>query len=66
MRMIARAISAAGLVLMLAVSSAAREQPLAVVAAENVYGGIARQIGGPLIDVVSLIDRPNQDPHFYE
>jgi zinc/manganese transport system substrate-binding protein len=66
MRTIARAISAAGLVLMLAFGSAAHEQPLTVVAAENVYGDIARQIGGPLVDVVSLINKPNQDPHFFE
>ncbi|MBZ6475319.1 metal ABC transporter solute-binding protein, Zn/Mn family [Streptomyces griseocarneus] len=37
-----------------------------VVASTNVYGDIARQVGGDKADVVSLIDDPAQDPHSYE
>ena len=40
--------------------------PIAVVAAENFYGDIARQIGGDRIAVVSIISNPDQDPHLFE
>ncbi|HQT46993.1 MAG TPA: zinc ABC transporter substrate-binding protein [Acidocella sp.] len=38
---------------------------ISVVAAENVYGDIARQIGGAGIDVTSILSNPNQDPHLF-
>jgi ABC-type Zn uptake system ZnuABC Zn-binding protein ZnuA len=34
-----------------------------IVAAENFYGGIARQVAGNLAEVTSLLSNPNQDPH---
>lgn len=37
-----------------------------VVAAENFWGSIARQIGGAHADVTSIIVEPAQDPHSYE
>ena len=37
-----------------------------VVAAENVYGDIAAQIGGRHVSVVSLLSSPGADPHLYE
>lgn len=37
-----------------------------VVASTNVYGDIAAQIGGDLVDVTSIIDDPSQDPHSFE
>jgi zinc/manganese transport system substrate-binding protein len=37
-----------------------------VVAAENVYGDIAQQIGGPRVSVTSILSDPNADPHLYE
>ncbi len=37
-----------------------------VVASTNVYGDIARQIGGDLVSVTSIIDDPSADPHSYE
>ncbi|MGW6546349.1 metal ABC transporter solute-binding protein, Zn/Mn family [Streptomyces massasporeus] len=39
---------------------------VAVVASTNVYGDIARRIGGDRIDVTSVISDPDQDPHSYE
>jgi zinc/manganese transport system substrate-binding protein len=39
---------------------------VAVVAAENFWGSIARQIGGTHADVTSIIVNPAQDPHSYE
>jgi zinc/manganese transport system substrate-binding protein len=37
-----------------------------VVAAENVWGSIAAQLGGDRVAVTSIIDNPNADPHDYE
>jgi zinc/manganese transport system substrate-binding protein len=37
-----------------------------LVAAENFYGDIAHQIGGPQVEVVSVISNPDQDPHLFE
>ena len=37
-----------------------------VVAAENFYGDIAKQIGGSHVSVTSIISNPNVDPHEYE
>jgi zinc/manganese transport system substrate-binding protein len=39
---------------------------LGVVAAENFWGDIARQIGGDTVQVTSIISDPNADPHQYE
>jgi zinc/manganese transport system substrate-binding protein len=37
-----------------------------VVAAENVYGDIAQQIGGDHVAVTSILSDPNADPHLFE
>jgi zinc/manganese transport system substrate-binding protein len=37
-----------------------------VVAAENFWGNITSQIGGPEVRVTSLITNPNADPHLFE
>lgn len=37
-----------------------------VVAAENVYGDIARQIGGRHVSVTSVLTSPTADPHLFE
>jgi zinc/manganese transport system substrate-binding protein len=39
---------------------------LDVVAAENVYGNIASQIGGRYVSVTSILTDPNADPHLFE
>ncbi len=39
---------------------------LEVVAAENVYGNIAAQIGGARVAVTSFLTSPSADPHLYE
>ena len=61
------ALALAGLVV-LALPPAARaaEGKIAVVAAENFYGDIARQIGGDRVAVVSIMNNPDQDPHLFE
>ncbi len=42
------------------------EDRIAVVAAENFYGDIARQIGGERVSVISIMNNPDQDPHLFE
>lgn len=39
---------------------------IAVVAAENVWGSIAAQLGGERVSVTSIIASPDADPHDYE
>jgi zinc/manganese transport system substrate-binding protein len=39
---------------------------LDVVAAENVYGNIASQIGGPHVSVTSILTSPTADPHLFQ
>lgn len=43
-----------------------RADPIRIVAAENFYGDIARQIGGPDVAVTSILSNPDQDPHLFE
>lgn len=49
-----------------AVLARADGPPLTIVAAENFYGNVARQIGGQYVDVVSILSNPDQDPHLFE
>jgi zinc/manganese transport system substrate-binding protein len=61
-----RAAAPAVLLLSLCLASAHAADPLAVVAAENFYGDVAQQIGGPGVRVASILSNPNQDPHEFE
>lgn len=47
-------------------SGATDDGRIQVVASTNVYGQIAAEIGGDLVDVTSIIDSAAQDPHSYE
>ena len=40
--------------------------PVSIVAAENFYGDVAQQIGGPDVKVTSILSNPDQDPHLFE
>ncbi len=40
--------------------------PIDIVAAENFYGDVAQQIGGPDVKVTSILSNPDQDPHLFE
>jgi zinc/manganese transport system substrate-binding protein len=67
--MILRIILVIGTVLLLATacgSAGGSGSKLGVVAAENAYGDIVRQIGGPHVSVTSILTDPNADPHLYE
>jgi zinc/manganese transport system substrate-binding protein len=49
-----------------ALPARAADGKIAVVAAENFYGDIARQIGGDRVEVISILSNPDQDPHLFE
>jgi zinc/manganese transport system substrate-binding protein len=61
-----RKLIGSGLVALAIGISAAHAAPVNVVAAENVYGDIARQIGGADAAVTSILTNPSQDPHEFE
>ena len=42
------------------------EGPIPVVAAVNTWGSVVAEIGGPRVQVRSLVTDPNADPHEYE
>jgi zinc/manganese transport system substrate-binding protein len=50
---------------LVAASAGAQEKPN-IVAAENFYGDIARQIAGNDIAVTSILNNPDDDPHLFE
>lgn len=45
---------------------ASAQSPIRIVAAENFYGDLARQIGGIHVDITSILSSPNDDPHLFE
>jgi zinc/manganese transport system substrate-binding protein len=55
-----------GAALLIAPTLAWAGSPVAVLAAENFYGDVAQQIGGPDVNVTSILSNPNQDPHLFE
>ncbi|MGH6671269.1 MAG: metal ABC transporter solute-binding protein, Zn/Mn family [Xanthobacteraceae bacterium] len=58
----------AALILALAPALPARAAAgkIVVVAAENFYGDVARQIGGERVSVTSILNNPDEDPHLFE
>jgi zinc/manganese transport system substrate-binding protein len=46
--------------------AAAQAATVKILAAENFYGDVAEQIGGPEVDVASILTNPDQDPHLFE
>ena len=61
-----RAFAAAAAFVVLAKLPALAAEPVHVVAAENFYGDIAKQIGGSTVKVTSILSNPDQDPHLFE
>jgi zinc/manganese transport system substrate-binding protein len=66
MKTVARLAQAFGLFLAMTIGAAGQDAKLSVVAAENFYGDIVRQIGGDRVEVVSILSNPDQDPHLFE
>ena len=56
---------ATALVVLVSLPAVAAE-PIHIVAAENFYGDIAQQIGGPTVKVTSILSNPDTDPHLFE
>ena len=57
----------AGLALLLAAPAWSRAgQAVTIVAAENFYGDVARQLAGPDATVTSILGNPDDDPHAFE
>jgi len=52
--------------LVTAASLSAAAEPIKIVAAENFYGDVAKQIGGDAVEVASILTNPDQDPHLFE
>ena len=47
-------------------TAARAEDKSTIVAAENFYGDLARQIGGSNVTVTSILSNPDDDPHLFE
>ena len=65
MRIFALAAAAVALSVMAAPAKTSAET-ITIVAAENFYGDVARQIGGGDVRVISVLSNPDQDPHLFE
>jgi zinc/manganese transport system substrate-binding protein len=65
-RAIKRTAAAIGMIVSAAFGAAAGEADIGVVAAENFYGDVARQIGGGRVAVLSILSNPDLDPHLFE
>jgi zinc/manganese transport system substrate-binding protein len=53
-------------VLALGQGAYAQAAKIQVVAAENFYGDVVRQLGGDHVDVTSILSNPDEDPHLFE
>ena len=65
MNHLARAFTVAALVTT-AIPALAASATIKIVAAENFYGDVARQIGGSHVEVTSILSNPDEDPHLFE
>jgi zinc/manganese transport system substrate-binding protein len=53
------------LLILLCCSNFVAADPIRIVAAENIYGSVAKQIGGNYVEVYNILNNPNQDPHLF-
>lgn len=67
-RFIATVATSIALLLPLFAAAPARAtaSTIPVVTAENFYGELVRQLGGPHVSVTSILSNPDQDPHLFE
>jgi len=66
MKMLIGLATALTFALAAALPAHAADGKIAVVAAENFYGGVAQAIGGDRVAVASILSNPDQDPHLFE
>lgn len=38
---------------------------ITIVAAENTYGEVTKELGGPYVNVLNILNNPSQDPHLF-
>ncbi|MDI1342674.1 MAG: metal ABC transporter substrate-binding protein, partial [Pseudolabrys sp.] len=66
MRNLPTLLAAAFLAFGAAIPAGAADGTIAIVAAQNFYGDIARQIGGVRVTGARVMTNPDQDPHLFE
>jgi zinc/manganese transport system substrate-binding protein len=66
MKAIRQIASASAILFAVTLAAAADDTSIGIVAAENFYGDVARQIGGEWVVVLSILNNPDQDPHLFE
>jgi zinc/manganese transport system substrate-binding protein len=59
-------LAAGALALAFGQTAFAADARIPVVAAENFYGDVVRQLGGDRVEVTSILSNPDQDPHLFE
>ncbi len=47
-------------------AASAQSARVPVVAAENFYGDVIRQLGGDHVQATSILSNPDEDPHLFE
>ncbi|SAL16767.1 periplasmic solute binding protein [Caballeronia terrestris] len=55
-----------GLCSVVVAQSQTQPQRIAVVAAENFYADVVKQLGGDRVQVTSILNNPDEDPHLFE
>ncbi|CAG4907125.1 Manganese ABC transporter substrate-binding lipoprotein [Paraburkholderia gardini] len=65
-RVVSTCLAAGALMLAAGHPAFAADVKIPVVAAENFYGDVVRQLGGDHVSVVSILSNPDQDPHLFE
>ena len=63
---LARLLAVLAMAVPVSVPASASGASLRIVAAENFYGDLARQIGGAEVGVSSVLSNPETDPHLFE
>lgn len=61
-----RAVASTVFVFAFGQAAHAQDTKIPVVAAENFYGDVVKQLGGDRVDVTSILSNPDQDPHLFE
>jgi zinc/manganese transport system substrate-binding protein len=56
---------ALALLLAIGFTTSSIAKPIHIIAAENFYGSVAKQIGGDFVQVTSILNQPDQDPHLF-
>lgn len=53
------------ILLMLFITTTLNGFALTVISAENIYGQVAKEIGGKYVRVINILNNPTQDPHLF-